>query len=184
MLKSRGRGKRIANDLLEDLKIPEKAPINVDAIVARFAEERKMSVEVLEEDFSKDMAGVSAILLKEKNKVVIAVNKKHPRQRRRFSLAHELGHLVMHSNHEHLNVEKGIQYKLFTRAEGVHSIDEKEANEFAAELLMPEDLIKKYFRKFIKNHEDTIISKLAEEFDVSEIALQYRLNNLDLVEFN
>jgi Zn-dependent peptidase ImmA (M78 family) len=90
----------------------------------------------------------------------------------------------LHGNYEHLKVEKSIQPRLFTRADGIHSLDEKEANEFAAELLMPEELIRKDFEKYIDKKEDNIISYLAEKYNVSEIALQYRLNNLDLMEIN
>jgi Zn-dependent peptidase ImmA (M78 family) len=184
MLKRRGRGRKIASDLLTELEIPAKAPVDLDIVMKQLAEKRKLSIEVLYEDFSKDMTGVSAILIKEKGKAVIAVNNRHPEVRQRFSLAHELGHLIMHGNYEHLKVEKSIQPRLFTRADGIHSLDEKEANEFAAELLMPEELIRKDFEKYIDKKEDNIISYLAEKYNVSEIALQYRLNNLDLMEIN
>jgi hypothetical protein len=85
MLKRRGRGRKIASDLLTELEIPAKAPVDLDIVMKQLAEKRKLSIEVLYEDFSKDMTGVSAILIKEKGKAVIAVNNRHPEVRQRFA---------------------------------------------------------------------------------------------------
>ena len=59
---------------------------------------------------------------------VIWINRNIPNDRKRFSLAHELGHLVMHLRSEDL--EKSEKQK------------ELEANEFAGEFLMPESQCK------------------------------------------
>ena len=59
---------------------------------------------------------------------VIWINRNIPNDRKRFSLAHELGHLVMHLRSE--NLEKPEDQK------------EIEANEFAGEFLMPESQCK------------------------------------------
>ncbi len=81
---------------------------------------------------------------------IIWINRNIPNDRKRFSLAHELGHLVMHLRSE--NFEKSEEQK------------ELEANEFAGEFLMPksqciEDLfnlkykdlgMKKYYWKVSK----------------------------------
>jgi len=181
MLKARGRGRKAAKELLAELEIQLKAPVNLDMII-NLLHRKKLFINVSYEDYSNEMAGVSAILLKEKGKAMIAVNNKHPEVRQRFSIAHELGHLMMHGNNEHLNVEKSIQPRLFTRAEGVQGQNEREANEFAAELLMPEELVKKDYSKYIDKKEDNIISFLSNKYNVSEIAMQFRLNNLDLLE--
>lgn len=59
---------------------------------------------------------------------VIWINRKTPNDRKRFNLAHELGHLVMHLRSEDL--DKSEDQK------------EREANEFAGEFLMPESQCK------------------------------------------
>lgn len=59
---------------------------------------------------------------------VIWINRNIPNDRKRFTLAHELGHLVMHLRSE--NLEKPEDQK------------EIEANEFAGEFLMPESQCK------------------------------------------
>jgi Zn-dependent peptidase ImmA (M78 family) len=60
--------------------------------------------------------------------------------------------------------------------------EEIEANQFAAELLMPKDFVVTEIQKALKKHEthdgDTIIGELAKAFDVSTQAMEYRLKNL------
>lgn len=151
---------------------------------ARFlSSERALSATGLHsqiEFFSNDLQDVSAILFKEKGQALIAVNAAHSERRQRFSIAHEIGHLILHSNNEHLNVDR-YEKQLFTRADGVRNLDEMEANEFAAILLMPEDLLTKDFDILFENGPDNIISGLADKYQVSEAALTIRLKNLGLL---
>jgi hypothetical protein len=57
----------------------------------------------------------------------IGVNTRHSLVRQRFTIAHELGHFVMHSKH------------------GADEHSEREADVFAATLLMPPDILRKEF---------------------------------------
>lgn len=54
----------------------------------------------------------------------------------RFVCAHELGHIILHP---HVNTP-------FMKAHTLFSVDrlEKEANEFAVELLMPDEVVRKH----------------------------------------
>ncbi len=101
------------------------------------------------------------------NKWIIGVNKKHNPKRQRFTIAHELGHFYMHRN-KNLDFEDAT----FFRAENSTSI-EYTANEFASNLLMPENRINKAIQDGIKN-----ISELAELFSVSAAAIKYRVISL------
>lgn len=175
------RARKIAEELLEKCKI-NKAPVDPYKIIKQLPsmdikEVKGLTINYTVQDFPKDLEDVSAILLKEKGQAVIAVNSEHSEVRKRFSISHELCHLILHSNNEHLAVEK----QFFTRAEGVRNLDEIEANEFAAALLMPEDLIRKDFEKYAGKDEDFIVSKLSEKYKVSPLALTYRLRNLNLL---
>jgi Zn-dependent peptidase ImmA (M78 family)/DNA-binding XRE family transcriptional regulator len=90
--------------------------------------------------------------------------------RRRFTIAHELGHLVLR-HHERFHLDLGS-----TAADG-HPPDydwlsEREANDFAANLLMPDGEVRKYFRPSVP------VEDLAERFQVSAQAMSYRLMNL------
>ena len=105
------------------------------------------------------------------NHFEIGVNAKHSRTRQRFSMAHEFAHYQLHR--ENLN---GL-------AEGeriLHRSDERnhleyQANEFAASMLMPEELFRSEVRKM---HGD--VAELAKRFGVSPLALRYRAKNLGM----
>lgn len=153
-----------------------KPPVRLERIV------RELNAEVVKKHFPRDL-GISAILLKEGDEKVIAVNETHIDTRQRFSIAHEIGHLILHANNAYLTVEKGIEDKhLFRRMdETPPAVIEREANQFAAELLMPEDWIREDFVALYNKDEKDIVGKLAEKYDVSQVALMYRLMNLNLV---
>lgn len=175
------RARKIAQDILKEFKI-HKAPVDIEKIAEKLSNKRLGGVKltIQRETFPNDLADVSAVLLKEKGQAVIAVNADHSALRQRFSIAHEIGHLFLHSNNELLNVDR-YEKQLFTRAEGVRNLDEMEANEFAAAVLMPAELIRKDFEKYFNDDPDEMISNLAETYKVSQSALAYRLKNLGLL---
>lgn len=73
----------------------------------------------------------------------IFVNKDDPPNRQRFTIAHELGHYILHPDF----VKDETKYKVLLRRpleDKNYTPEEKEANCFAANLLVPDDLIKKY----------------------------------------
>jgi len=103
---------------------------------------------------------------------VIYCNSAESLNRQRFTLAHELGHHAL----GHVEPGKDMQRADMPTAFNTNSDDweEKEANNFAAQLLMPLDAIKTMlFAKGISN-----IRELAKIFQVSEAAMYYRLKNL------
>lgn len=57
---------------------------------------------------------------------------------------------------------------------------EREANQFAAALLMPEKLVRASVENKTKQDQAVIIGQLATEFQVSIQAMSYRLLNLGL----
>lgn len=54
---------------------------------------------------------------------------------------------------------------------------ERQADKFAAELLMPENLLRQEYAKMIIPVSDS----LAEKFNVSKQAMKYRLDSLELI---
>jgi len=102
---------------------------------------------------------------------VIYCNSIESTNRNRFTLAHELGHHVLN----HVNPQNPCFRDDSNTFNSNSSIwQEREANNFAAQLLMPLDAIKTMlFVKGISN-----IKQLAEMFQVSEAAMYYRLKNL------
>lgn len=91
--------------------------------------------------------------------------------RRRFTLAHELGHLFLHM--KFLDNEKwkdAMQYEdcAFRRTDGDYREEELQANEFAASFLMPSDTFKREAISNISSDGATInIQPIANKFGVS-----------------
>jgi len=116
------------------------------------------------------------LLIREDAKA-IGVNQHHAYTRQRFTIAHELGHYL--SGHEDFSV-RGKQEKI--RVDGQFNWadpeqrQEQEANEFAAELLMPEKLI----RQDVAAAGPIDASALAKRYEVSEQALWIQLVDLKI----
>ena len=131
-----------------------------------------LKINVSKEKFPNKISGV---FYKIDEKFFIGVNEDHPEQRQRFTIAHEIGHYCLHeASIFHYDHEKK-EGELFFRAEDKISLDEVEANHFAAALLMPRKLIDE---DFLKNQS---ITSLASKYNVSEEAMRYRLINLGLM---
>ncbi len=95
----------------------------------------------------------------------IVVNGNHSRLRRRFTIAHEIAHFVLH---EH-KIGDGIQDDVLYRSDLSTKI-ENEANGFAAEILMPRHLVDREI-----SEGETDMRKLSEIFDVSLATMSIRL---------
>ena len=103
----------------------------------------------------------------------IYVNHNDSPFRQRFTIAHEIGHAVLHSENYKKN---GIleQIDMFRTGKEAGNELELEANEFAATLLMPENLVRKYWSSWGS------VEMLADIFKVSLSAMSYRLYKLKL----
>lgn len=115
---------------------------------------------------------------------VIGVNTNHHPNRQNFTVAHELGHLLLHEG-DGVHVDRRFQVKLRNRAssEGTN-IEEKEANLFAAEILMPLEFIQEDLAEIdaVDLEDETVIAKLARRYGVSTQAMIFRLGYLGYVQ--
>jgi len=114
---------------------------------------------------------------------VIGVNAKHHPNRQVFTIAHELGHFLLHEADD-VHVDRGFQVKLRSGAssEGT-DIEEKEANLFAAELLMPKSFLEKDLAEIdeVDLVDEDQIAALAGKYGVSTQAMTFRLAYLGYV---
>ena len=136
----------------------DTAPIDTD-VVAKY-----LRFDVIPFAFPDDVSGVTYITEDVKS---IGVNQYHDLTRQRFSVAHEIGHYLLgHEAYDNdaVHVEQG-RWLL-----APHSRQEQEANEFAAELLMPKFLLE---REGIRP--DVDVKWLARKYNVSEQALWIQL---------
>jgi Zn-dependent peptidase ImmA (M78 family) len=85
---------------------------------------------------------LSGMLYRSDDGAVIGVNSLHPAVRQRFSIAHEIGHLLLHEPELHVDEHAFVAFR---DPESSKASDpaEIEANQFAAALLMPADLLMK-----------------------------------------
>lgn len=168
--------RHVVERLLSALGVTE-APVDVDIIV------KQMGLQLDYSDVSDD--SLSGFLLRSGNDSLIAVNSRHHSNRQRFTVAHELGHYVLHANASlHVNKgQTGVQIKL--RSERHEQTEEEsEANAFAAELLMPAPFIKHDLQATLRSGsmDEDIIESLAKSYRVSVQAMTFRLANLGYIE--
>lgn len=138
----------------------------------------KAGVNLVYDELDDDVSG---FLVKKKGKVFLAVNSNHHPNRQRFSIAHELGHYYLHLNSSStVFIDKTVYYRNVDSSSGKYQ-QEIEANAFAADLLMPRDMLEKELEKFGEELTDMDIYRLANRFGVSQQAMELRLQNLGLI---
>lgn len=110
---------------------------------------------------------IAGVLVRDDILPVILVNARDRITRRRFTIAHELGHYFM-----------GHKKSAFAEPAGKGRA-EREAERFAAHLLMPEAWVRRLWAAYAENAPNRI-SLLAERFDVSRAAFTNRVRELGL----
>lgn len=120
-----------------------------------------------------------AISKNEDGEVVIYVNENDTYERQRFTIAHELGHFFLHIEdkpYEKIDMYRAMNY--LTNDE-----QEIEANNFAAALLMDKEKVSKKYviAKQFGMSDRECISYLANLFEVSKQAMEYRMKNIGLL---
>jgi Zn-dependent peptidase ImmA (M78 family) len=128
---------------------------------------------------------VSGMLYRRGATTVMVVNAHHHPHRQRFTIAHEIGHHRLHDSDAYLDGNASLRFRDGTSATGTDR-EEREANAFAASLLMPSSWVHDRFLQLVRGRriidEDGAIARLAQQFDVSEQAMRFRLVNLGLVD--
>jgi Zn-dependent peptidase ImmA (M78 family) len=170
------RRRRIENlieELLTSYRITE-APVPVERIAK--ARGARIFHQSLEDD-------VSGFLYRDNDQSVIGVNTHHAPVRQNFTTAHELGHLLLHDQ-EQLHVDHAFRVRLRDdkSSQGVDD-DEREANLFAASLLMPRRFLEQDLEgeDYVNLLDDDFLSDLARKYGVSTQALVNRLKNLGYI---
>lgn len=122
----------------------------------------------------EDIDGLSGAIYVDSDKDIkaIIVNKNHSVARRRFTLAHEYGHYILH------NGTGGVYAHRDDSAYDRFSNKELDANSFAAQLLMPASEVHELI-KDIKYNSLRILA-MQEKFGVSKEAATNRLRNMGL----
>lgn len=111
---------------------------------------------------------ISGMVKPEDGRFVIKVNRFEPKERQRFTIAHEVAHYLLH---RHL-IAKGVIDSTLYRSK-LSSRLEAEANKLAADILMPRKLVAQELAN-VPHFVDDISGYLAERFRVSRPAMDIR----------
>lgn len=162
--------------LLEKFKI-KRPPVNVKRIAS------KLGLTVQMEPFDDEEGEMSGILIREGNKVILGVNNSHHSNRQRFTIAHEIGHYLLHEG-DRVFVDRNYRVSLRDSDSSLGTKwEEVEANTFASSLLVPERFLIQDLQKENIDIEDSkksngLIKRLAKKYRVSAQAMSFRLNRL------
>lgn len=151
-----------AKELLAKAGVAEP-PVDVEGLATR------CGAHLVRRHFDDALSG---LVIKLEDRALIAVNAGHSGGRQRFTIGHELGHLLL-GHHDRFHIDLGGSAE-HGNPPGHDWRNERAANDFAAELLMPTTLVHEAFE-----HTESVWN-LAQLFEVSEIAMGYRLANLHL----
>ena len=153
-----GTEEQVAKQLRKFWKMPKGPVENLTELL------EANGIIVISFDFGTERVDSRTILTKYKHPIIV-LNKLHHADRQRFSLAYELGHLVMH-----------------TQTLPSHDRDiSHEANMFGAGFLLPESEIKKDFEKGITI---ALLGELKRKWKVSMQSLLFRAADLGFLTEN
>lgn len=109
------------------------------------------------------LTGVRGFYQYYKSNNLVYINLDLPEQVKKFVCAHELGHALMHKDTNAIYLD--------TRTFLKTSLYERQANQFAMNLIFPQD-------EFFDDYKECTISQAAECLNVSEELLEYRLKEI------
>lgn len=156
-----------AEQILSDLNI-KTTPVPIEEIASR------TQIKISRAP-SKDFSG---LLIRKDGHALIGVNSDEAPVRQRFTIAHELGHFYLHPQKDAF-----VDYRNHkdNNKDAATTIKERQANMFAAALLMPRKNLIKDFKTVAKGLSDEEAAGiLAKRYEVSDDAMKFRLKNLGL----
>lgn len=158
------------NKNLKDLL--NNIPVNIEGIIRLHGIDLDKNADLVAE-----ISGEIRKMDEEKYKISIQKNDHY--YRKRFTMAHELGHFLLHKDKIGDGVNDSAAYRTVDKDdlynEKITEEQETEANRFAENLLMPKEALEYYLKEEEKSFEEMSII-----FQVSQKALKIRVNNLGL----
>jgi Zn-dependent peptidase ImmA (M78 family) len=157
-------------------------PLRIDpisaAIIERYTQDAPVRIEAAARDLGLPVVSdtfensdISGKIVKDSSSpggFTIYINSKDPRRRQRFTLAHELGHFILHRD----LIGDGLIDDAMYRSK-LGEWYERQANRWAADTLMPAGVVRGLYRGGMKS-----FAELSNALDVSEDAIRIRLNEL------
>ena len=140
---------------------------------------KDLGIKVITQRYPDD--NVSGFYMRQGAERVIGVNQSHAPNRRRFTVAHELGHVLL-TAHDDLHIDRSLMLRDPLSHQGT-DWREVEANLFAAELLLPRDMVADVLKKRggLDPDDARAVREVADHFGVSPQALLIRLTSLNFL---
>ncbi len=152
-----------------------RLPVPIEAIASH------LNLRATASDLDEEMSG---LLVVEGKRGAIAYNSMHASVRQRFTIAHEIGHYLLHlkNSTSKLFLDRYTVYRRDGQSSNGNDREEIEANAFAAAVLMPAELVRDEVRRNdFDLDDDDDLTILAKRFNVSTTAMTFRLGNLGLL---
>jgi len=132
-----------------------------------------MEIVLVENDLGLEISGMAFI---DEGRRYVCYNEDHHPNRQRFTIAHEIGHHILHSDilEEGAHVDGSILRRDSMSSKGTMNV-EIEANAFASELLLPIWLMREKIPVHMELGDDTKLKILADDLEVSTAALNFRI---------
>ncbi len=142
---------------------------NNDTVINVINIAQQLGFNVFASDFTEN--NIDGMVINSHTEKSIYVNKNDMPERQRFTIAHELGHIILH----HSNQGEEYQVVDYRGNNTQYDPKEHEANNFAASLLMPKE------KSIYEWNRLNDVDDFAQTFKVSRSAAAIRLNNLGLI---
>lgn len=167
-----------AEEFFKRSGVPRMFPIDVEQAATN------LGIQMIQKPLKGDVSG---FLFIDKSGPILGVNSRHGSPRQRFTVAHEIGHFLLHVPKDtpasFIDKEILILNRDSRSQQGIVA-EEIEANFFAAEILMPAEIL---YREVTTSSTGVASAEwckqLARKFNVSDDAMRFRLSNLGFVRF-
>ncbi len=182
--------KKIIDQLIKDYNSNQEINDQIPVNIVEKIKEQNIELNELCYDLHDDVLGE---IKKENGKYKINIQGYDFNYRRRFTMAHELGHYILHKDLlDDEGLDDGLSYETMYRKNAkISSNQETQANKYAIDMLVPKELIMSIVKELDKIKEIpriidengkannlNLIEYLSSRFEVSKIALGFRLNQL------
>jgi Zn-dependent peptidase ImmA (M78 family) len=166
----------LTSKLLVDNRIVDP-PVPVERIAT------SLGIEVIQQKYEEDT--ISGFLYRSPNHSIIGVNTNNANTRIRFTIAHEIGHFLLHDyelGNVHLDYAFQVKLRDDESSQGTNT-EEIEANAFAADLLMPSRFLIADLAPIstLDIEDDRFLKKFADRYQVSMLAMHIRLAHLGYI---
>lgn len=161
---------RIVARLLADFGVGEP-PVDVEHIA------RSLGISL---EYVKMAESLSGFLSKRGTERVVGINARHHRNRQRFTLAHEIAHVLLEHDTGDVHVDKGIVLYRNTDSAAANTRIEVDANRLAAEMLVPKAMLKDDLSRLdaFDAITDNEVEDLANRYEISVATLLNRLGDV------